>query len=474
MKSKLLLLLLFTLPFLIASYGRTTTPLLSTEETIPKHISQRDTLPVYGPVIDLQEENGGTVSDLPPAYVNVNNPIDLAFRSFTILKEGNTYYMWLGSKVTVGSNNNHTSIVQRFESQDGLTWYNRTDTNLTWINVYAKFGFGLHEVIKMDNSYQGWEQYYYELSSGWGDAIRYVTSNDGINWTVVNQPAHIGVISANVIRDGDTYHIWANPYGDTRYSGTRSMRYRTSTNPGGNWGHWQTGGALVILDSTQEIDTQTSRVRQLTDGTYQLFYWAGNQINVATSIDGINFTTQRENLIDLSQVLPERSDTYLPDFAVINVGGEDWFYFTYCADGAVNFCKDSRIAVSRPMKQAIGTISITNRTEPTGEQDFGFSGDLGEFVLGDNAQYIAENLSPGTYRISEDATTFPDSLWTLLYVQCQINDGPPTYLSVDRTNKLMPAVQIELLASQNVSCIFHNERVNAISTTNIFLPVIFK
>ncbi|MCB0155836.1 MAG: hypothetical protein KDF65_13645, partial [Anaerolineae bacterium] len=108
------------------------------------------------------------------------------------------------------------------------------------------------------------------------------------------------------------------------------------------------------------------------------------------------------------------------------------------------------------------------------EHDFGYTGDLGEFMLGDNAQYIANNLSPGIYRIYEDATTFPDLLWTLLYVQCQINGGPPTYLSVDRTNKLTPAVQVELLAGQNISCTFHNERVNAVSTTNIFLPVIFK
>ena len=71
---------------------------------------------------------------------------------------------------------------------------------------------------------------------------------------------------------------------------------------------------------------------------------------LATSADGVYFTTQVANLLDFSQILPSVGLDEYVEFTVADVGGEDWFYFTYCTvygppDG---LCHESRIAVARP------------------------------------------------------------------------------------------------------------------------------
>jgi hypothetical protein len=228
-------------------------------------------------------------------------------------------------------------------------WRNRTNTNLAWSNDPYKLVSGLREVTKNGSLYTGWEQYYYEWSQGWGLALRYVTSPDGLTWTVVNQPALIGTWGQSVTKVGSTYHMWQTPHADSGYTGSRSLRYRTSTGPGTGWGHWQTGGTLVTVDGGQEV-MRPSRVRRLADGTYQLFYFEGPHLNVAVSSDGVSFTTQVAHLLDITQVLPVAGVNEAFDFAVVDVDGQDWFYFVYCAafDPTSGYCEDSRIAVARP------------------------------------------------------------------------------------------------------------------------------
>jgi hypothetical protein len=104
-------------------------------------------------------------------------------------------------------------------------------------------------------------------------------------------------------------------------------------------------------------------VRELADGTFQLFYVEGSWLSLATSADGVNFTTQRANLLDLFQVLSIPQIDGWTKFDVVDVGGEDWFYFAYCLayDPTSHYCEDSRIAVSRPLPRPTYLPFIANR-----------------------------------------------------------------------------------------------------------------
>jgi hypothetical protein len=322
--------------------------------------TQQITQPIYGSATILLEDLGGSTTILLSPYANITNTLENALGSFNILKEGDTYYLWLGSRVRTGTLSNVTSIEQRFESQDGLVWHDRTNTNLAWNGSPYKLVWGLRQVIKNGGLYEGWEEYYYEWSAGWGMAVRYITSTNGLTWTVNNQPALIGAWSTSVAKTGSTYHMWENPHADRDYySGSWSLLHRTSINGGTGWGNWQTGGTTVKVDGTKEV-MSPNRIRQSVDGTYQLFYIEGSSINLATSTDGINFATQVTNLLDVLEVLPiSRIDSSV-DFIVVDVGGEDWFYFTYCVERSASsgFCDESRIAVSRPIRPNVHYVYL--------------------------------------------------------------------------------------------------------------------
>jgi hypothetical protein len=305
--------------------------------------------PIYSTATLLLEDVGGSTIILRSPYSTTTSTIEHALGPFDIVQEGDTYYLWLGSRNQTGSGCNVASIEQRFESQDGLMWRNRANTNLVWNSTNCRYIWGLREVVKNGSLYEGWEEYYYEWTSGWALSIRYVTSADGLTWSVVNQPALIGAWSTSVAKVGSTYHMWETPHADSNYTGSRSLRYRTSTSGGTGWGHWQTGGTPVLVDGTEEV-LRPNRVRRLADGTYQLFYIDGSRLSLATSVDGVNFTTQVAQILDVFQVLPISAIDEWVDFDVVDMGGEDWFYFTYCstANPSSGLCVESRIAVSRP------------------------------------------------------------------------------------------------------------------------------
>ncbi|MGB0383675.1 MAG: FG-GAP-like repeat-containing protein [Ardenticatenaceae bacterium] len=352
---------------------------------------QRNNPSAYRTATVLLEDLGGSTAELAPAYT------EGAFKSFYIFKEENGYSLWVNN-----FNYRHPyydSKEQKLESQDGLLWSNRTDTNLVRDNARYRFLLGLRNVINNGNTYEGWEEYYYEWSSGWGFAVRYVTSVDGISWTVVNQPALTGGRYASVAKDSNTYRMWVEPDGDSNYTNSRSLRYRTSSAGGSGWGNWLTGGTLVQVDG-EEVMYQ-NHVRQLSDSSYELFYLHGSQINVATSSDGINFTTQTIGLVDAGDFL----DARFTDFAVVEVDGEDWFYFT----------NGDKIVVSRPAElpeitppTAAFTASPLSGTPPLNvqftDQSSGdissWTSDFGDGTISGARHPEHEYAIPGTYTVS--------------------------------------------------------------------------
>lgn len=103
--------------------------------------------PAYGQATLLQEDTGSAIVDLLPTYANGH------FVAFYILQDGGTYYLWLNNIQTNGVA--YLSVEQRFESQDGLLWSNRTDTNLTQNSSAYRFLRGLRHVIKDGTTYEG-------------------------------------------------------------------------------------------------------------------------------------------------------------------------------------------------------------------------------------------------------------------------------------------------------------------------------
>jgi hypothetical protein len=317
---------------------------------IPLQQITQTTWPAYGPVTILLEDQGGSVSELSSVYA------DGGFSSFSILKEGSIYYLWLGSGR--GSSGNFESIEQRFESEDGLVWRNRTNTNLALSGASWRCLSGLRNVIKDGPLYEGWEQYFYNVISGWwAQNTRYVTSTNGITWTVVNQAPMETANYLSLIKEGGIYRIWANPDVDSRYDPDKDLRYRTSTSGGSGWGHWKTGGTIINIDGGP-WGLVPSRVRQEANGTYQLFYesTSASGINLATSLDGINFTTQITDLIKFTDVFS--TSITLWDFLVFDVQGEDWFYLIY---GDI---QPTHIAVSRPIHPLYLPIVLKGYSPP--------------------------------------------------------------------------------------------------------------
>jgi Mg-chelatase subunit ChlD len=290
-------------------------------------------------------DNGQEIELLPDQAYRV-------FEQFYILPEGDHFTLWLNNRNATSGR--RIAEEQRLESQDGLVWTNRTATNLRDATQDYHYLNGIRQVIKSGDVYEGWEGYYYNVVSGmWVRGIRYITSTSGITWTVVNQTALIDGAGVNVLKEGTTYYMWENPHGDSGYTGSRSVRHRTSDAPDSGWGNWLTGGVLIHVDGF-EVEWFT-RVRKLPDGTYQLFYRPTNtnQISLASSTNGISFTNVITSLLDYGSILPNFSK--LLDFAVVDMDGEDWIYLTY-----VDSSGQGHIAVARPEQPVLGLTAVND------------------------------------------------------------------------------------------------------------------
>ncbi len=305
----------------------------------------------YSTATLLLEDTGGRT-------VELSSTLDHLGR-FSILVEGDTYYLWLNSEKREPLP--YMGVEHRFESQDRLVWRNRAETNLAIEGGGSyKFVMGIRKVIKDGVIYEGWEEYFYEWSMGWAFAVRYITSTNGITWTAVNQPSLVGARWPEVIREGNTYHMWTRTDVDASHPEVpKALRYRSSTDGGSGWGHWLTGGYPVTVDggALEELKA-VSRVRQSSDGnTFQLFYVNEDRIDMATSTNGITFTAQVTNVVDLALVLPDMQ--HVLDFEVVDFAGEDWFYFVYRDRDGVD-----HIAVSRPDNKDIYLPLVMRNYKP--------------------------------------------------------------------------------------------------------------
>lgn len=300
----------------------------------------------------LKEYVDGSLVELAPAASPYPNLPHQVFGTPFLMKEGDKYILWLHTEHSNEPGGARAyGITQRFESSDGLTWHNRTDTNLVMHDTsWHRLG-GISQVIKQGETYEAWDQYYWERSVGWGWNIRYLKSTDGLNWTVVNQPALLSFAHANVIKQGDQYKMWATRIVDGRFDPNVNMAitHRVSDQGGSNWGAWYDGGESVTIDGQAlQLGAAPIQVRQLPNGTYQLFYVKHHftpSINVATSQDGIHFTTQTTGLVDLATLVDYNGKGF--GFMVVDMNGEDWFYFTYQDQN-----NQPHIVVSRPTKPA--------------------------------------------------------------------------------------------------------------------------
>ena len=114
------------------------------------------------------------------------------------------------------------------------------------------------------------------------------------------------------------------------------------------------------------------------------------------------------------------------------------------------------------------TIIKTANPSDTDEQ-FSFTGDLGDFSLGADGSQEFE-VAAGSYTVIE--TDIPE-FWTLLTVQCGDDYLPIT----DSLEPLGRQVTIEVDANEELTCIFHNERVNVespVGNHRIYLPIVVK
>ena len=110
-----------------------------------------------------------------------------------------------------------------------------------------------------------------------------------------------------------------------------------------------------------------------------------------------------------------------------------------------------------------GTIHIVKDAVPNNAQDFAFGGDLGGFILDDDAEAAGEDtdndreefftgLLPGTYTVSESAAAG----WDLTDLTCSDPDGGSTVAEGDSE------ATIDLDPGETVTCTFTNTKRDAI------------
>ncbi len=108
---------------------------------------------------------------------------------------------------------------------------------------------------------------------------------------------------------------------------------------------------------------------------------------------------------------------------------------------------------------------------------FAFDGDLGSFTLDDGDSFSQDNLDQGSYNVYEEKASFPDNHWALLYVKCEAEQVDPFYPTVGETDDIF-GVDIPLAEDQDLTCTFHNERVNLADEDDkgnrIYLPIVVK
>jgi len=178
------------------------------------------------------------------------------------------------------------NIPQKAQANAATTW-TKSGSN----PVVNSNSAGYPRVIKDGDTYKMWVE---ENGSG---IIRYSTSSDGITWNAFQiakdeNTDNLSTHEITVIKDGDTYKMWANE--------VISTKYRTSAD-GINW----SAETTVSFDVTKAWDND--RITPFVfkdDSTYKMYYNANEgagkyYIAYATSSDGLSWT-EPQNLGQVS------------------------------------------------------------------------------------------------------------------------------------------------------------------------------
>jgi len=132
----------------------------------------------------------------------------------------------------------------------------------------------------------------------------------------------------------------------------------------------------------------------------------------------------------------------------------------------------------RPLDRGATQVDCTCLTivkwapEAKPDHEFGFTGDLGDFVLLAGGSFHAGELDPGSYTVAENPSSFPDKYWALLSVTCVDGQGQPVAVDVDL---FAYSATVLLQSGQHVTCTFLNERANVEEDGyQYYLPLVLK
>jgi uncharacterized repeat protein (TIGR01451 family) len=130
---------------------------------------------------------------------------------------------------------------------------------------------------------------------------------------------------------------------------------------------------------------------------------------------------------------------------IINIFVEDRQVEIHLTDQAEVNC----VFTNEPLPPEPGTITIVKDAEPDSDQEFNFSGDLGEFSLVDNGDSNTNSrtfvgLEPRSYYVTEEEIEG----WKLTNVECEGGSYDPAG----------NGIYINLGAGENITCTFTNEK----------------
>lgn len=299
----------------------------------------------YSPAVPIMEIVDGEAVEIFPT-LNY-------FSDFSVIENEGQLMLWLNDQANSIDFPRDGSDF-RYTSEDGVTWQGRVEMTpkIDNYNGYVR-SMGIHEVQLIDGVYHAWrdylsENYVHNGQYGWANALQYMTSTNGTEWTIEAQPALIGNRHSNVLLEDGIFHMWSRLDFDKQIfrDEPETYRYRTSSDPGSGWGDWYDGGQLLLIDDLP-VDGRM-RVRWGLDSRFEAFHRMldSDAIYRATSSDGVSFTTQ-ESIICLSDILPDNA--FFSNFDVVNMNGEDWFFILYRGGLPIDGHLPVHIAVSKPV-----------------------------------------------------------------------------------------------------------------------------
>jgi outer membrane protein assembly factor BamB len=215
-----------------------------------------------------------------------------------VISDAGLYKMWYGTG----------SGIVYAESDNGTTW----SIKQTFHDCSGYYRTGDPYIIKEGGTYLMWHRDYYESVDGeWSSYIAHMTSTDGVSWPAFMSADDQKVLSAQgqdgvpqgdgyctyapcVINESTGYVMWYS-VGDLHVLGGAGKIWRATSTDGIAWTNRQL--SLPYVPNTWESDVCHASVVKEDDGTYTMFYWAGQwngSLGVAQSADGISWTDRTQ------------------------------------------------------------------------------------------------------------------------------------------------------------------------------------